>query len=283
MANESTSTTLNDLLPAITAEAMFVASERSVISNLVKRVALPAGQGKTVTIPRYPVESAGDITEGTALANTQVATDGTTVTIGSVGITSIVTDLAVASSASNVVSDIGRLFGEAIAKKVDTDLAALFSGFTTNTVGDEDSALTAAKVMQAVAKLRAAAVPADDIALVVHPFIAYDLKDDLTATFQNPNMGNAQNDVMINGYVGRLFGVPVFESANIAEDSTGGEYTGGLFHRDALALAQIGDLNIETQRDLEYVGTRITGSMHYGVAANYEAYGCAIIADSSIA
>jgi|SRR5210317_334299 N4-gp56 family major capsid protein len=283
MANESTSTTLNDLLPAITAEAMFVASERSVISNLVKRVTLPAGQGKTVTIPRYPVESAGAITEGTALANTQVATDGTTVTIGSVGITSIVTDLAVASSASNVVSDIGRLFGEAIAKKVDTDLAALFSGFTTNTVGDEDSALTAAKVMQAVAKLRAASVPADDIALVVHPFIAYDLKDDLTATFQNPNMGNAQNDVMINGYVGRLFGVPVFESANIGEDSTGGEYTGGLFHRDALALAQIGDLLIETQRDLEYVGTRITGSMHYGVAANYEQYGCAIIADSSIA
>ena len=32
----STSTTLNDLLPAITAEAMFVANERSIMRGLVK-------------------------------------------------------------------------------------------------------------------------------------------------------------------------------------------------------------------------------------------------------
>ena len=39
------------------------------------------------------------------------------------------TDLARNSAPRNVAGDIGRLFGEAIAKKIDTDLTALFDGF----------------------------------------------------------------------------------------------------------------------------------------------------------
>jgi hypothetical protein len=44
----STTTTLNDLLPSIVAEAMFVASERSIMRGLVKNYSLAPGQGKTV-------------------------------------------------------------------------------------------------------------------------------------------------------------------------------------------------------------------------------------------
>jgi len=58
----STTTTLNDLLPAITAEAMFVANERSIMRGLVKNYSIPAGSGKTITVPRYPVQSAAGVT-----------------------------------------------------------------------------------------------------------------------------------------------------------------------------------------------------------------------------
>jgi hypothetical protein len=61
MANETTSTSLNDLLPSIVAEAMFVASERSIMRNLVKNFTLPMGSGKTITVPRYPVQSAAAV------------------------------------------------------------------------------------------------------------------------------------------------------------------------------------------------------------------------------
>jgi len=277
----STTTTLNDLLPAITAEAMFVANERSIMRGLVKNYAIPAGSGKTITVPRYPVQSAAAVTEGDEVSNTAVSTDGVTLTVSTVAIRTLLTDLARTSAASNVVADLGRLFGEAIAKKIDQDLLALFSGFS-NGVGGASTALSAAVVAQAVAKLRANAVPGDALAAVVHPYVAYDLKKDLTNTFANPNAGIIQNEAMSQGYVGMLFGVPVFESANIADTGTAGDYVGAVFHRDALGLALVGDISIETQRRASFLGDDIVASAHYGVGELYDTYGVKITSDSSL-
>lgn len=277
----STTTTLNDLLPQIVAEAQFVASERSIMRGLVKNFTLGPAQGKTVTVPIYPVQSAAAVTEGDEVSNTAVSTSGATLTVSTVGIRTLVTDLARVSSASNVVSDIGRLFGEAIAKKIDTDLVTLLSSFTSN-VGGASTALSAAVVAQGVAKLRAASVPSDALACVVHPYVAYDLKANLTNTFANPNAGLIQNEAMAAGYVGTLFGVPVYENANIPDTGTAGDYIGGIFHRDALGLAMIGDITIETQRRASYVGDDIVGVCHYAVGELYDGYGISVISDSSI-
>lgn len=278
----STTTTLNDLLPSIVAEAMFVANERSIMRGLVRNFSIPAGNGKTITVPRYPAQTAAAVTEGDEVSNTAVSTDGVTLTVTTAAIRTIVTDLARTSAASNVVADLGRLFGEAIAKKVDVDLLALFSGFTGLTVGGASTALSPAIIAQAIAKLRANAVPADALYCVVHPYVAYDLKASLTNTFANPNAGVVQNEAMATGYVGTLFGVPVFESANIADTGTAGDYVGAVFHRDALGLAMIGDINIETQRRASYIGDDVVASMHYAVGELFDGYGCAITADSSL-
>jgi N4-gp56 family major capsid protein len=277
----STTSTLNDLLPAITAEAMFVANERSIMRGLVKNYSIPAGNGKTITVPIYPVQSAAALTEGDEVSNTAVSTDGVTLTVSTVAIRTMITDLVRASSASNVVADMGRLFGEAIAKKMDKDLLALFSGFGTG-VGGASTAMSAALVAQAVARLRANAVPGDALACVVNPYVAYDLKKDLTNTFANPNAGIIQNEAMATGYVGTLFGVPVFESSNIADTGTAGDYVGAVFHRDALGLAMIGDISIETQRRASFVGDDIVASAHYAVGELYDGYGVKITADSSL-
>lgn len=277
----ATTTSLNDLLPSIVAEAMFVANERSIMRGLVKNFAIPAGSGKTITVPRYPVASAATITEGNEVTDSTVSTDGVTLTVATVGIRTLVTDLARTAAASNVVADVGRLFGEAIAKKMDQDLLALFSGFSTG-VGSASTAMSAALVAQAVARLRAAAVPSDALACVVHPFVAYDLKANLTNTFANPQGGIIQNEAMAMGYVGSLFGVPVFESANIADTGTAGDYVGAVFHRDALGLAMVGDINIETQRRASYLGDDIVASAHYAVGELYDTYGVKITADSSL-
>ena len=277
----STTTTLNDLLPQITAEAMFVANERSIMRGLVKNYSIPAGSGKTITVPRYPVQSASTVTEGNEVSNTAVSTDGVTLTVSTIAIRTLLTDLARTSSASNVVADLGRLFGEAIAKKMDQDLLALFSGFATG-VGSASTAMSAALVAQAVARLRANAVPSDALACVVHPFVAYDLKANLSNTFANPNAGIIQNEAMQTGYVGTLFGVPVFESSNIADTGTAGDYVGAVFHRDALGIAMVNDITIETQRRASFLGDDIVASAHYGVGELYDLYGVKITADSSL-
>jgi N4-gp56 family major capsid protein len=282
----STTTTLNDLLPQIVAEALFVASERSIMRPLVKNFALGPSQGKTVTVPIYPTQTAATLTEGDEVSNSEVATSGATLTIQTNAIRTMVTDLAVASSASNVVADLGRLFGEAIARKMDVDLMALFDGFSV-ALGDGTGAVTPAAIFNAVAKLRSAGVPLEGIACVLHPAIAYDLKAALTtqgntAFAANGTSNDVANQALREGLIGRLAGIPVYESGNMANTGTAGDFKGGVFHRDALGLAMIGDISIETQRRASFVGTDVVAYAHYGVGEIYDGYGVELHYDSSI-
>lgn len=281
MANETTSTSLNDLLPSIVAEAMFIASERSIMRNLVKNFTIPMNSGKTITVPRYPVQTAAAVNEGTDLTNTSVSTDGSVLTVSEVGIMTTVTDYARMTSASNVIADVGRLFGDAIARKMDRDLIALFDGFST-ALGDGTAAITPAVIFQAVAKLRANAVPASDLYCVLHPEIAYDLKSTLTNTYSNPNAGILQNEAMSTGFVGVIAGVPVFESSNFANSGNAGDFKGAVFHRDALGLAVLQDIKIETQRDASLRADELVATAVYGVGELVDAYGVELHYDSSI-
>jgi hypothetical protein len=277
----STTTTLNDLLPSIIQEAMFVAQEQSIMRGLVRNYSLAPGQGKTVNVPIYPKQTAAAVTEGDEVSNTEVSTNTATLTVATNAIRTLVTDLARTASASNVVADMGRLFGEAIAAKMDKDLLALFSGFSVG-AGDAATTLSAATVATAVAKLRGTGVPSNDLAIVLNPYVAYDLKANLTNSFANPGAGMIQNDAMKQGYLGMLFGVPVYETANLVDTGTAGDYVGAVFHRDALGLAMIGDITIETQRRASFLGDDIVASCHYAVGELYDAYGVKITADSTL-
>ena len=284
----STSVTLSDLLPTIVQEAMFVANERSIMRGLVKNYSLAPTQGKTIQVPIYPVQTAAALTEGNEFDNTAVSTDVATFDVGQVGLRTLVTDLALNASASNVVADLGRLFGEAIAKKIDQDLMAKFSSFTTNVVGSSSTTITPALVMQGITKLKAAGVDSAGIVAVLHPSIAYDLKAALTTTgntaFTGGAFGDVANQAMMNGYIGQLFGVPVFESANVplVTNGSAGDYLGGIFHRDALGFGLMRDITIETQRRASYLGTDVVASALYGTGVVYEGYGVNASFDSTI-
>lgn len=280
MANETTSSTLDDLLSPLVAEALFVANERSIMRGLVRNYTMPMNSGKTIQVPIYPTVSAAGVAENTDLANTEVATSKADLTVSEVGIMTTLTDFARNVSESDVVRDLGKLFGEAIAKKIDTDLTALFDGFST-AVGDGTTALDAAAIFNAVANLRANGVPSTDLACVVHPMVAYDLKSGLTNTFANPNPG-VGNEALRSGYVGSIAGVPVYETSNISNTGTAGDYKGGLFHREALGLAMMQDLKIETQRDASLRATEIVATAVYGVGELHDSYGVELHHDSSI-
>jgi len=282
----STTTTLNDLLPTIVAEALFVASERSIMRGLVRNYSLGQGQGKTVTVPIYPKSSAAGLSEGTALTNTAISTDGATLTIAEVGLMTSVTDLSMVASSSNVVADIGRLFGEAIARKIDTDICALANSLSTNTVGGVSTAGTPALIFQAIAKLRAQGYDtANDCAIVLHPNVAYDIASTLTSTFAAP-ASMVGNDALRNGFMGMLGGVPVYQSSLIqrssATSNAAGDYANLIFHRDAFGFAMQQDVKIETQRQAALRGWDIVGSAIYGTGILYDAAGVVGIFDSSI-
>ena len=284
MSNETTSSTLSELYTEIVAEALFVASERSIMRPLVKNYAITGG-GKSVEVPIYAAVSAAAVADATDLANTAINPSSVTITASENGLMTTLTDLGRNSAPRNVAADIGKLFGEAIAKKIDTDLTALFGGFS-KTVGSATTVMSAALIFNAVAKLRATGVPSDNLACILHPNIAFDLKSGLSNTFANPNAG-VGNEALRTGFAGQIAGVSIYETSNMADSSgnnpgTTGDYKGAVFHSDALGLAMMQDLKIETQRDASLRADEIVATAVYGVGELQDSYGCEVEADSSI-
>jgi len=275
-------TTLNDLLPAITAEALFVASEKSIMRGLVRNYTLSPGNGKTVTVPIYPRQTATSLTEAVASNQVAVSTSGAILTVAEVGLYATVSDLAMMASASNVVADLGRLFGEAIARKMDTDLLSNVASLNAG-VGGAAVTATPALIFQAIAKLRAQGYDtSNDCAIVLHPNIAYDVASTLTSTFAAPASAIG-NSALENGFMGMLGGVPVYQSSlvNVAAATTG-DYNCVVFHKDAFGLAMMQDVKIETQRQAAARAFDIVGSAIYGQGILYNNAGVYAQFDSTI-
>jgi len=286
MAN-TTLTTLNDLISPIVQEALFVASETAIMKGLVKTYTVPANSGKVLQVPKYPVQTAEDLTEGTDMdgtaADDAISTNVSNITLGEIGIMTTVSDMAVNYSRSNVIADLGKLFGEAIAKKMDQKTTALFSGFSTFAFGsatDTQSELTVESLFKAAATLRASAVPGPYFG-VFNPKQIFSLKRSLTNTFVNPNAGILQNEAMREGYIGRIAGIDIFETSNVVQDSATSA-TGAVFSRDALGMAIAQDIKIATERDESKRATEVVATAVMGVSELHDSYGVKLVSDNTV-
>lgn len=279
MANETTSSTISELYTEIVAEAQFVASEKSIMRNLVKNYAISGG-GKVVEVPIYAAVAAAAVADATDLANTAINPTSVSITASEVGVMTTLTDLARNSAPRNVAADIGKLFGEALAIKQDADLTALFDGFSV-ALGDGTTVVSAAVLFNALSTLKENALSTDECNVVLHPKIAYDLKSGMTNTFAGLST-DSSNEALRSGLIGRIAGMNVYETSNMANTGTAGDYKGAAFHKDALAIAMMQDVKIETQRDASLRADEIVATSVYGVGEIHNSYGIELHYDSSI-
>lgn len=281
MAGEikSLTTTLDDLIAPIVAEAQFVASEQSIMRNLVKNFNVPMNTGKVLQVPIYPALSAAALTEADDLTPSAISTSKKDITLAEVGLMTNVSDLALNHSASNVIADVGKLFGEAIATKLDSDLIGLFTGFSEGQ-GSAGAELTVDEMFKAVAKLRTAKAPMQYYG-VFHPKVMYQIKKGLTNTFAGDRDSELANEAMRTGYVGTIAGVQIFESANVSIDGSD-DAIGAIFSSDALAMVMSADIRIEQQRDASARATELVGVATYGVSELHDSYGVKLTADAAL-
>ena len=283
MASETTSSTLSELFTNITQEAIFTFQETSVMRPLVTLYPI-IGSGKTVEVPVYPTISAAAVNEATDLSNTAVNPTSATITASEIGVMTTLTDLGANSASRNVGADIGKLFGEAIAKKVDTDLVNLLDDFASaSDQGGAGTELTADLLFKAQAILRTANVPAPYYG-VFHPKALFNLKKTLT---QAGYAGTATaisdigNEALRNGYIGRIAGIDVFENANITIDAYDDSF-GGVFHPASLGLAMKEEFKVESQRDASLRATELVASIVYGVGVIKDTYGVSVKTDTAL-
>jgi len=281
MAN-TTSTLTQELYANIVQSALYTLSENTVIRPLVRNYDMTGTPGLTAQVPIYPALAAGDLVEGTDLSSpTSFDTTSATITALEKGVLVTLTDLSKESASEDVAAAIGRQIGDAMAVKVDTDLAALFSGFS-NSVGSGAAELTVDDFFKAAAILRNNKAPGPYVS-VVHPYQAYQIKKQLTnagATMSH-NLSDVGNVALRDGFVGRLAGIDIFESTVIGGDSAGA-YVGAVMAQDALGYMVKRAMRIEEQRDASLRATEIVGSMAYGVKEIFDVYGVKMIGDAQL-
>jgi N4-gp56 family major capsid protein len=285
MANEfDTGVSGADALYAnIMQAALFTLSEQSIIRPLVRNYNMVGTPGLTAQVPIYPAVTASGVADGADLSNVSFATTKKEITASEVGVMVTLTDLLEEASADDTAAAIGRQLGAAMAEKVDTDLAALFTGFSTN-INKIGAAVTVEDLFKAAATLKANKADQNGgFVAVLHPYQAYDIKAQLTnngATMSH-NLSDVGNRALENGFIGRIAGIDVFESTIIGAPDSAGAYTGAVMTTDALGYMLKRDMRIETQRDASMRATEIVGSMAYGVSELFDQYGVGITSDGT--
>lgn len=285
MANETTGTTLAALFSDVQQAALFTMQERGFMRPLVRNFNLTGQPGKQAKVGIYPTIATSSLVSGEGTDATNVAVTATEKTFDADEIAALVTltDTARDSANDDTAASIGRIIGESLAKKVDEDIAALFSGFSTTIGAATQPELTADLIFQAVANLRSNSVMGPYVG-VFHPNQMYNLKKQLTnsgASAINHALSDIGNAALAEGFVGRIAGVDLYESAVVTGDSTGA-FVGAVMHPDAIAYALKKDITIETQRDASLRATEIVGSMTYAVGELQDLHGVAITTDAVI-
>jgi len=284
MAN-STTTTLAGLFTTIQQTALFTMQEKAFMRPLVRNYNLVNQPGKAAHVGIYPNIATSSITSGEnsdASATTITATDKT-FTATEVAIMATLTDLARDSTADDSAAAIGRILGETLAKKVDEDIAALFSGFSSVPAsGMAKTELTPDDILKAVAILRGNSVMGPYVG-IFHPYQTYNLRNVLAnaGSANTPALSDLGNDVLRSGYIGRIFGVDIFESA-VVTGTSAGAFNGAIMHQDALAFCLKKDITIETQRDASLRATEIVASMTYAVGELFDLHGVLVTTDAAI-
>jgi len=278
MANEVTSSIGSELYTNILQEAIFTATEQSVARAVARNYNLAAGAGKTFQVPVYPSVSAGDVTEGTDMSNTAVNPTSVTITLAEIGVMATVTDLMLESSPFDVAADIGNILGRAVAEKVDTDFAALFSSFSTS-LGNDATEFSASMLFQAAAQLRSVNAPGPYYC-VVHPNAAYALKKELATNGGNniPALSEPGNQALQTGIIGNIAGITVVEHSLVPTSSSDG-YVGAVFSRDAIGVAVGREPRLEQQRDASLRASELVMTMTTGEAILKNTYGVTLLMD----
>lgn len=270
----TTTTVLSDTIPTIIEEARYTMQHNAVIANLVWKSPKKDGEGSTKNFPYWGTVSAYDLTENVDMSNPQSMADTTvTITPSEVGAQIVLTDKLVRDNQEDVKRAAGRILGDAMAVKQDSDLAEHFSNGGTDL--GSDGTMTMGQVAAAVAIL--AGNPTSQrgpaprpYVMVHHPYCLLDLVDVLTplipGTAGNPvPMSGIADEVVRNYNIGRLFGVDIYEDGNLS--TSGDACDGAVFasgEGGSIILCEAKQWDVEPERDASLRATELNIVGEYG-------------------
>jgi hypothetical protein len=284
MAQETTTTTVTEIVrrEAYAAGVLYYA-EKPGVSQFVTRMDITGQPTLTARFPIFDKVSAAAIAENSDFTtNSQLDTTGSVdVTVSEHAIKYTITRLslgatveelatpseAVAARVAQVGGVAGQASAEALQRRQDQDITALFAGFDSST-GSNSGAISSTLFLDARAQLDINSIPEDRRVAVFHPF----QWKTLLPQWDDASVLGAQGAQIVGtGMVGIIYGVGMFQTANVATATVSGStvYAAAVMHPDAIALATKGSMpqyEIESDaslRAIEVVATGVWGELEY--------------------
>ncbi len=287
---QTTTSTLQYSLPTehIVAAVVTEARPFNIVAPLVLNEIQPKGEGSTwqkVILPTTAaaaVAEASDITAG-ARTVSRVYTQ-----ISEVGLSTELTKLAEETSRlENQVLLWAESQGRAIAQKVTGDLCALFADLNgSSPVGTSGTDIAVADFVEAMYTLDNNNAPGQK-RCVLHARQVADLFTALSgsgAVYQNlPELirqGVLPEGQPAAGFVGQLFGVPIYQTTEVDLVNTSADRCGAMFTAQAMAFVQLRPVTVEYDYDASKRAREVVVTAAYGVCEVVDGYGVPIETDA---
>lgn len=186
-----------------------------------------------------------------------------------------------------------RKAGGTLVEDLEDALLALWSGLSTNSVGDTATVLADAEVRQAVEKLATADFPLSECAWIVHPYVYWNQLLSVQKYYDASQAGWAKKNVIPTGNFGAadagrglqgmLYGIPLFTSSRVVSGLQ--TYRNLLAHKTAFGFAHQtpggGRVRVQAENWLANLGMLTIWDSIYGVTELRDAAGVVVNASTS--
>ena len=261
----STSGNLQNMSRIMLAAARYTEEHNAPMVGLVEKFNLGKGEFQ-LTIPKVGQMDAEDLVEGVDMVDSEdIDVSTVTATTAEVGLKVIITDTLVQQNNEDVFRIIGRQMGDAMARKKDTDIIALFSGFST-ALGADDRSLLLSNASAIIANAKANKF-GNDLFVVHHPNAIWKLASSIGNTLATYPLPDAFNNPAVSDYYTgvKIAGVPFFEDGNIEKVSSVDSGIGVIADRTAMGHLAARERREERDRDISLRAFEVVITEDYAV------------------
>tara|TARA_R100000353_G_scaffold164244_1_gene124942 strand:+ start:139 stop:957 length:819 start_codon:yes stop_codon:yes gene_type:complete len=247
------------------AAARYTEEHNAPMVGLIEKFNLGKGEFQ-LTIPKVGQMDAEDLVEGVDMVDSEdIDVSTVTATTAEVGLKVIITDTLVQQNNEDVFRIIGRQMGDAMARKKDTDIIALFSGFST-ALGADDRSLLLSNASALIANAKANKF-GNDLFVVHHPNAIWKLASSIGNTLATYPLPDAFNNPAVSDYYTgvKIAGVPFFEDGNIAKIGTDDSGYGFIGDRTAMGHLAARERREERDRDISLRAFEVVITEDYAV------------------
>ena len=258
------------------AQSRFTAEHNMPTANLVEHFKLPKGN-KQVTVPKVAQMTAQNLVDGTDLISSEdIGLTTTDLTTAEIGLKVILTYKLVNQFNEDVFRMTGRQMGDAMARKKERDLQALFIALNGGTtLGADNKTLTLQNAAACVVFATANKFPSP-VSVVHHPNAFGTLSMGtmaIGATYYSGILQGLSEELLRNFWVMRVNGVNFFHSGEIDKISGVDSGYGAIFSKSALCIIEGWAPLVEKEKDISLRGWEVVITSDYGVFELDDSYG----------